>query len=218
MSEPVAMWEPAVGIPTYPAAEPDSNPMFLARCVYPLPCVDHVSHWKVDRTYRTVFLKTEYRRIVILPELEGRVYRTTCKANGYGLVYYNRVRKLALIGLAGPWISGGIEFGWLRHHLGAGFPLDASCLVAAGFAGQFSRPERSAPEAFTVSGELPATVDRASALLRAGRCSPAQPPGASGRGPRPLQPAGGPRGAACGGLGAHRLLHRFSAGLSGLGG
>ena len=29
-------------------------------------------------------------------------------------VYYNHVIKPALVGLAGPWISGGIEFNWLN--------------------------------------------------------------------------------------------------------
>ncbi|MDD6485095.1 MAG: DUF5107 domain-containing protein [Clostridiales bacterium] len=32
------------------------------------------------------------------------------KTNGYDAVYYNEVIKPALVGLAGPWISGGIEF------------------------------------------------------------------------------------------------------------
>ncbi|MBO4944749.1 MAG: DUF5107 domain-containing protein, partial [Muribaculaceae bacterium] len=31
-------------------------------------------------------------------------------------VYYNHVIKPALVGLAGPWISGGIEFNWPQHH------------------------------------------------------------------------------------------------------
>nr|WP_305115354.1 DUF5107 domain-containing protein [uncultured Acetatifactor sp.] len=31
-------------------------------------------------------------------------------------VYYNHVIKPALVGLTGPWISGGIEFNWPQHH------------------------------------------------------------------------------------------------------
>ena len=31
-------------------------------------------------------------------------------------IYFNRVIKPALVGLAGPWISGGIEFNWPQHH------------------------------------------------------------------------------------------------------
>ena len=38
------------------------------------------------------------------------------KTNDYHFIYYNRVIKPALVGLAGPWISGGIEFNWPQHH------------------------------------------------------------------------------------------------------
>jgi hypothetical protein len=40
-------------------------------------------------------------------------------------VYYNQVIKPALVGLAGPWISGGIEFNWPQHHRPSTFsPVD----------------------------------------------------------------------------------------------
>ena len=47
------------------------------------------------------------------------------KTNGYDLIYNQRVIKPALVGLAGPWISGGIEFNWPQHHRPATFlPVD----------------------------------------------------------------------------------------------
>ena len=49
---------------------------------------------------------------MILPELGGRIQRAYDKTNDYDFVYYNHVIKPALVGLAGPWISGGIEFNW----------------------------------------------------------------------------------------------------------
>ena len=43
----------------------------------------------------------------------------------YHFIYYNRVVKPALVGLAGPWISGGIEFNWPQHHRPSTFePVD----------------------------------------------------------------------------------------------
>ncbi|RYE59114.1 MAG: DUF5107 domain-containing protein [Sphingobacteriales bacterium] len=40
-------------------------------------------------------------------------------------VYYNQVIKPALVGLTGPWISGGIEFNWPQHHRPSTFePVD----------------------------------------------------------------------------------------------
>ena len=53
---------------------------------------------------------------MILPELGGRIQRAYDKTNDYDFVYYNHVIKPALVGLAGPWISGGIEFNWPQHH------------------------------------------------------------------------------------------------------
>ena len=38
-------------------------------------------------------------------------------------VYYNQVVKPALVGLTGPWISGGIEFNWPQHHRPSTFCL-----------------------------------------------------------------------------------------------
>src|SRR5256714_14778465 len=60
-----------------------------------------------------------------MPELDGRIYRTLDKTNGYDINYYNRVIKPALVGLTGPWISGGIEFNWPQHHRPSTFePVD----------------------------------------------------------------------------------------------
>ena len=49
---------------------------------------------------------------MILPELGGKIQRIYDKTNGYDAVYYNEVIKPALVGLAGPWASGGIEINW----------------------------------------------------------------------------------------------------------
>ncbi|HBE78992.1 MAG TPA: DUF5107 domain-containing protein [Firmicutes bacterium] len=120
----VKMWEQNVVIPTYPVGEPDKNPMFLEKRVYqgssgkvyPFPVIDRIMDEKVEKSYRAVFLENEYLQIMILPELGGRIQRALDKTNHYDFVYYNQVIKPALVGLAGPWISGGIEFNWPQHH------------------------------------------------------------------------------------------------------
>ena len=74
-----------------------------------------------------VILENEYLRIKILPELGGRIHRALDKTNDYHFIYYNRVIKPALVGLAGPWISGGIEFNWPQHHRPSTFrPVDVA--------------------------------------------------------------------------------------------
>lgn len=117
-------WTERVSIPTYDVGAPNKNPMFLERrvyqgssgAVYPIPVIDRVEKSAKPREWNAVFLENEYLRIMLLPELGGRVQMALDKTNDYHFVYYNRVIKPALVGLAGPWISGGIEFNWPQHH------------------------------------------------------------------------------------------------------
>ena len=129
----VRAWQESVTIPTYKTGEPDKNPMFLEKrvyqgssgTVYPHPVIDKIFDEKVDKVYQAVLLENEYLKIMILPELGGRIQMALDKTNDYHFVYYNRVIKPALVGLAGPWISGGIEFNWPQHHRPSTFdPID----------------------------------------------------------------------------------------------
>jgi tetratricopeptide (TPR) repeat protein len=62
---------------------------------------------------------------MILPELGGRVQMAYDKIKERHFIYYNQVIKPALVGLTGPWISGGIEFNWPQHHRPSTFePVD----------------------------------------------------------------------------------------------
>lgn len=129
----VRAWDEELVIPTYLPAAPDRNPMFLERRVYqgssgkvyPLPFTDRVAQTKVPRRWRAVWIENEFLRVLVLPELGGRIHRLLDKTSGYDLVYHQSVIKPALVGLAGPWISGGIEFNWPQHHRPATFlPVD----------------------------------------------------------------------------------------------
>ena len=131
--ETVRLWEETVSIPTYEIGKPDKNPMFLEKRVYqgssgriyPYPAIDRIYDEKKDKEYKAVFLENEYLKVMILPELGGRIQRAYDKTNGYDFVYYNHVIKPALVGLTGPWISGGIEFNWPQHHRPTTFlPVD----------------------------------------------------------------------------------------------
>ncbi|ETP72983.1 hypothetical protein UYO_1045 [Lachnospiraceae bacterium JC7] len=129
----VKLWEEDVIIPTYGVGEPDKNPMFMEKRVYqgssgriyPYPTIEKIYDEKKDKHYKAVFLENDYLKIMILPELGGRIQRAYDKTNGYDFVYYNQVIKPALVGLLGPWISGGIEFNWPQHHRPTTFmPVD----------------------------------------------------------------------------------------------
>lgn len=92
----VRAWGGELVIPTYLPHAPDRNPMFLEKRVYQgssgkvygLPFTDRVAETKTDRAWRALWLENEYLRVLVLP---------------------------ALVGFAGPWVSGGIEFNWPQH-------------------------------------------------------------------------------------------------------
>ena len=120
----VKAWREIVTIPTYEVGKPEKNPMFLEKrvyqgssgVVYPYPVIETMSDEKVDKDYQAIWLENEYVKIMVLPELGGRVQMAWDKIKQRHYVYYNHVIKPALVGLVGPWISGGIEFNWPQHH------------------------------------------------------------------------------------------------------
>ncbi len=125
----VTVREEEIVLPTYLPLPPDRNPMFLEKRVYqgssgrvyPLPFTDRIAEEPVKRAWRGIWIENEYLRALVLPEIGGRIHVLQDKTNGYDLIYRQDVIKPALVGLAGPWISGGIEFNWPQHHRPATF-------------------------------------------------------------------------------------------------
>ncbi|GAB6120313.1 DUF5107 domain-containing protein [Dysgonomonas termitidis] len=120
----VKAWAEDIMLPTYEIGEEEKNPMFLEKrvyqgssgVVYPYPVVEKVSDEKKDKQYKALFIENEFLKVMILPELGGRIHMAYDKVKRRHFVYYNQVVKPALVGLTGPWISGGIEFNWPQHH------------------------------------------------------------------------------------------------------
>lgn len=125
----VACWEESLLIDTYRPAEPDRYPLFLDRRVYqgssgrvyPIPFTDRIEPVARPRQWRAIHLENQWVRLVLLPELGGRIHVGYDKTRGYDFFYRNNVIKPALVGLAGPWVSGGVEFNWPQHHRPATF-------------------------------------------------------------------------------------------------
>lgn len=123
-------------LPTYAVGAPEKNPVFFERRVYqgsngkvyPVPFIDRVFDEPRPVTYRAAHLENEYVRLVLLPEIGGRLLTAQDKTNrDYDFFYRQDVIKPALVGLAGPWISGGVEFNWPQHHRpGTFLPSDVS--------------------------------------------------------------------------------------------
>jgi tetratricopeptide (TPR) repeat protein len=125
----VKAWAEPVVLPTYEPAPADPNPMFLEKRVYqgssgrvyPLAFTDRIATEPRDRTWQALHIENQYIRVMILPEVGGRIHVGLDKTNGYDFFYRQNVIKPALVGLAGPWISGGVEFNWPQHHRPATF-------------------------------------------------------------------------------------------------
>ena len=89
--------------------------------VYPLPFVDRIAETAIEQSWEAVYIENPYLRLMVLPQIGGRIHVGLDKTNGYDFFYRQNVIKPALVGLAGPWISGGVEFNWPQHHRPATF-------------------------------------------------------------------------------------------------
>ena len=122
-------------IPTYIPKPANTLPMFFENKpyqgasgkLYPIPYSDGITDEKKDVDYTVYTLENEYIYTKLLPEVGGKILRAYDKVIDKDFIYYNEVIKPALVGIAGAWISGGIEFNWPQHHRPTTFmPLEAA--------------------------------------------------------------------------------------------
>lgn len=92
-----------------------------------MPYTDRLSNEPVNKDYDSYTLENEHVKVVLLPELGGKIHGAVDKHNNYEFIYQNTVIKPAMVGIAGPWVSGGVEFNWPQHHRPTTFmPLEAT--------------------------------------------------------------------------------------------
>ena len=78
----VRAWEEDILLPTYEIGKEEKNPIFLEKrvyqgssgAVYPYPVVEKISDEKKDKLYHALFIENEYIKVMILPELGGRIH------------------------------------------------------------------------------------------------------------------------------------------------
>ncbi len=113
-------------IPTYVLGAEDQNPAFhnanalgagrgdapiYNQNVYPYAMQTGITGQKVTKAYNAVVLENDFIRVIVLPELGGRIYAAHDKTNkDFDFIYHNHVVKPSLVALRGAWISGGIEW------------------------------------------------------------------------------------------------------------
>ena len=89
----VRAWEEDIMLPTYEIGKEEKNPIFLEKrvyqgscgSVYPYPVVEKISDKKADKRYHALFIENEYIKVMILPELGGRIHMA-----------YDKVKKVSI--------------------------------------------------------------------------------------------------------------------------
>ena len=127
-------------LPTYMFSDPDPVPKTSADC-YPYFRYDGYTEKAVPKTWQTVTLESDCIRVVVTPEVGGKIWGAYDLKNGVDFIYFNHVAKFRDISMRGPWASGGIEFnfGKMGHEPYTSAPVDwcvrtnsdgsVSCLV-----------------------------------------------------------------------------------------
>ena len=112
-------------LPTYMFSDPDPVPKTSADC-YPYFRFDQYAAKPTPKTWKTVTLESDRVRVVVTPEIGGKIWGAFDKETGVDFVYFNHVAKFRDISMRGPWSSGGIEFnfGKMGHEPYTSAPVD----------------------------------------------------------------------------------------------
>jgi len=126
---------------TYPFSDPD--PVARMGNIYPYFRFQGYTMTPVDRSWKVITLENQWIRVLIAPEIGGKILGAFEKTTGKAFIYFNRVMKFREIAMRGPWTSGGIEFnfGDIGHTPTTSNPVDyitrtnsdgsVSCIVGA---------------------------------------------------------------------------------------
>ncbi len=121
----VKVWEQPLVIPTWEIGTPEVNPTFAwsstRKPIYPYPYKEILTNNKKDKTYIACWLENKFVKVLILPELGGKLYGAKDKTNDYNFFYWQPTVKPALIGMTGAWVSGGIEWNFPHGHRPSSF-------------------------------------------------------------------------------------------------
>jgi tetratricopeptide (TPR) repeat protein len=124
---------------TYPFGDPDPVPRIGN--IYPYFRFEGYTSVPTEKQWNVVTLENPYIRVLIAPEIGGKVLGAFEKSTGRPFIYFNNVVKFREIAMRGPWTSGGIEFnfGDIGHAPSTATPVDyvtrtnadgsASCIV-----------------------------------------------------------------------------------------
>ncbi|MGD8536896.1 MAG: DUF5107 domain-containing protein, partial [Candidatus Aminicenantes bacterium] len=131
ISGEVIVREIEMKIPTYTTGPDDPSPPLWNLRVYPYTMQTDVTREKIVMMHRVIELENDYIKLLILPDLGGRILAALDKTNdNFDFIYHNHVIKPGLVALRGAWLSGGIEWNFptLGHTVNTFSPVNTKIL------------------------------------------------------------------------------------------
>ncbi|HEX5555365.1 MAG TPA: DUF5107 domain-containing protein [Chitinophagaceae bacterium] len=125
---------------TYPFSQPD--PVANQAGIYPYFRFDGFTDKPVQKQWKVVALENDFIKVLIMPQIGGKIWTAIDKKNGKPFIYDNDVIKFRDIAMRGAWTSGGIEinYGIIGHTPGVATPVNyltrknadgsASCVIS----------------------------------------------------------------------------------------
>jgi predicted Zn-dependent protease len=109
---------------TYPFSDPDPVPE-VGR-IYPYYRFDGYTDSPIQKVWNVVELENNYIKVMILPEIGGKIWAAIEKTTGKPFIYYNHVVKFRDVAMRGAWTSGGVEpnYGIIGHTPNCATPVD----------------------------------------------------------------------------------------------
>ncbi|MEO8582499.1 MAG: DUF5107 domain-containing protein [Flavitalea sp.] len=129
--QPSTVREYAKAFTTYPFSDPDPVPEFGK--IYPYYRFDGYTNQPIKKEWKVVELENDYLKVMILPEIGGKIWSAIEKKTGKSFIYFNHVVKFRDVAMRGPWTSGGIEanYGIVGHTPNCATPVDYTILKKA---------------------------------------------------------------------------------------
>jgi tetratricopeptide (TPR) repeat protein len=109
-----------LSLPTYRLLGENRNPAFHSQYgvahIYPYTLQDEIDPYPTATTYTTLELENRFLRVMVLPQLGGRVYSVFDKIAGREVFYKNPVVRFSPLAMRGAFFSGGVEFSFPVAH------------------------------------------------------------------------------------------------------
>jgi tetratricopeptide (TPR) repeat protein len=109
---------------TYPYSDPSPVPVLTS--LYPYFRYEGYTDKPVQKSWKVVELENDYIKVMIMPEIGGKVWTAIEKSTNQPFIYYNHAIKFRDIAMRGPYTSGGLElnYGIIGHTPNCATPVD----------------------------------------------------------------------------------------------